>query len=269
MLTQEQANDYNIALHELEAIETGQQIAQNKMNEYYSAIEKVSSIMTDATPEMIQRARTILPKLVEGYNAAKLKLTSYEDRHQQALSKVNEYRALEAEPVSRPITRRRVVTPETVVPETVMPEATVSETPTTNPTSYRNDQLYPEFQEFLNWRNNKNNAYKTDPLYPEFQEFLKRRGNNAIWQYIINDDWTTTINWKWWAKVTVYTPKDFYEVQNSLWRRTYAPNYNTWTIWTYRYNNDGTASFVWKWWAGITVSSPKDFFETSRLLWTN
>lgn len=109
MLTQQQADDYNLALHELESIEIWQQLAQKKMNEYYSAIEKVSSMMADATPEMMQRVRTVLPKLVEGYNAAKLKLTWYDDRHQQALSRVNEYKALEAQQTAQPTVKRRVV----------------------------------------------------------------------------------------------------------------------------------------------------------------
>ena len=176
MLTQQQADDYNIWQHELEAIEIWQQLAQKKMNEYYSAIEKVSSMMANATPEMVQRVRAVLPKLVEGYNSAKLKLTWYEDRHQQALSKVNEYRALEAEPNS--ITKRRTIIPDTIVPD---------EVPPTNPTSYKEDPLYPEFQEFLNWRNNKNNEYKTDPLYPEFQEFLKWRDSGKPTSSYTND----------------------------------------------------------------------------------
>lgn len=268
MLTQEQADAYNLVQHELEAIELWQIQAQKQMNEYYNAIQKVSNMMTDATPEMMQRVRTIIPKLVEWYNNAKLKLTSYEDRHQQALSKVNEYKALETQPITQ-TTKRRIVNNNNNNNNFDWNEYWNNEYKNDNQPPITKTPSKPTFEERQQWYEGKKNAYKNDPLYPEFQEFLKRRGNNAIWQYIINDDWTATINWKWWAKVTVYTPKDFYEVQNSLWRRTYAPNYNTWTIWTYRYNDDGTASFVWKWWARTTVYTPKDFFETSKLLWAN
>lgn len=184
MLTQQQANDYNIWQHELEAIEIWQNIAQKQINSYVNAMSKVSDMIATATPEMMDRIREVMPRLVDGYNNAKLKLSSYEDRHQQALSKVNEYRALDTEPASRPVTRRRIVTPETVIPEAI-----VSETPTTNPISYKDNPLYPEFQEFISRRNNKNNTYKTDPLYPEFQEFLNWRNNNRPVSETTNNTW--------------------------------------------------------------------------------
>lgn len=182
MLTQQQADDYNIWQHELEAIEIWQNMAQKQINSYVDAMSRVSDMIATATPEMMNRIRLVVPKLVEGYNNAKLKLSSYEDRHQQVLSKVNEYRALDAGPIPRPVTRRRIVTSETTTPETTMPE-----TLTTNPTSYKDNSLYPEFQEFLNRRNNKNNAYKTDPLYPEFQEFLNWRNNGRPTS--VNNTW--------------------------------------------------------------------------------
>lgn len=194
MLTQQQADDYNIWQHELEAIEIWQNMAQKQINSYVDAMSKVSDMMAAATPEMMNRIRLIMPRLVEGYNNAKLKMSSYEDRHQQALSKVNEYKALEAQQTVQPTVKRRTVDNNNEFDwntwwnnEYKNSEQPVV-TPTTNPTSYRNDPLYPEFQEFISQRNNKNNAYKTDPLYPEFQEFLNWRNNGR----------PTSVNNTWW-----------------------------------------------------------------------
>lgn len=194
MLTQQQADDYNIWQHELEAIEIWQNMAQKQINSYVDAMSKVSDMMATATPEMMNRIRLVVPRLIEGYNNAKLKMSSYEDRHQQALSKVNEYKALEAQQTVQPTVKRRTVDNNNEFDwntrwnnEYKNSEQPVA-TPTTNPTSYRNNPLYPEFQKFISRRNNKNNAYKTDPLYPEFQEFLNWRNNSR----------PTSVNNTWW-----------------------------------------------------------------------
>lgn len=159
MLTQQQADDYNIWQHELEAIEIWQNTAQKQINSYVDALSKVSDMMATATPEMMDRIRKIVPRLVEGYNNAKLKLSSYEDRHQQALSKVNEYKALETQPTSTPVTKRRPITPDNF-DWNAWWNNEYNNADTSNSTNtldtYKDDPLYPEFQDFLKWRDRKN-----------------------------------------------------------------------------------------------------------------
>ena len=100
MLTQEQADDLNLQLHAQEAAEIWLAQVNKELDGYYAALEKVSEVMQTATPEMMDRIRKVMPRLIEWYNNAKLKKSTYEDSYLQATNKINEYNILKAQQTS-------------------------------------------------------------------------------------------------------------------------------------------------------------------------
>lgn len=112
MLTQEQAQGLNIQQHELEDAELQQAKAQKEVDRYYEAIQKASDAAKNGTPEQKEKIAWLLPQLVQWYNEAKNKRAYEEDRYRQAIGKINEYKALDAQqsaPAPKQTTKRRTI----------------------------------------------------------------------------------------------------------------------------------------------------------------
>lgn len=247
MLTQEQANDLNIQLHAKEAAEIWLNNIQEEINKYVETINQISEAMKTADPEKKERIRALMPQILEWYNSAKLKKGVYEEEYWNAQSKINDYRTLEQQqqaPVAQ--TRRRTVNNNNIDwnerwnNEYKNNPNVVVDTPTNVPTSYKDDPLYPEFQEFLNWK------------------------DNIRWteNYVVQNDWTKT------SPDMTYIVADWIKHPLKLdesWRYYYN---QTWNAYTYpngqTFNPSNVKiypSFGWAWqyktsnWATIWPSS--------------
>lgn len=96
MLTEEQANELNLAQHSQELAEFLQSDAQKKVDNYLATIKSVADNYNKLSPESKAKMKEIIPKLQEWYRNAVNERAAAEDRYWRAQAVINNYKEIDA-----------------------------------------------------------------------------------------------------------------------------------------------------------------------------
>lgn len=219
MLTPEQAELLRQEQVMLEYAEMDQAKAQEKMNQYYNAIKKVSDAMSNASDDQREKIANMLSPLIQWYRTAERERGSAEDKYWQHINNINEYKALDvAQQPTQWRAQRETITPPD--PETIIENGSTwwpIVIPTQVPEGAQKiiaNQPWNPFGSITEWQwistaDYLNNVYQwwSENINP--QTWVYQNNSRAPWYNLWRKLWNATIplavmGWTWVSPSTFW-----------------------------------------------------------------
>lgn len=216
MLTPEQAELLRQEQVMLEYAEVDQAKAQEKMDQYYNAIKKVSDAMGNASDDQRKKMANMLPSLIQWYRAAERERGTAEDKYWQHAQNINSYNQLDAQQVAPQWKRREAIIPEIIEDEQETPQTVIPSTVNRAVfNSITNNQRVPRVTPLINqdiintnmwvgWNISNPYLYGWENVPQEIRDARYAYMNNwafSSWRRkaanALRNQWYTV--WFWWA----------------------------------------------------------------------